>query len=65
MSLLTVVLTLIAVGVGLWLVNQYVPMAKSMKTILNVVVVVVVVLWLLSGFGILGRVDGLRLPRAR
>ena len=55
MPLLTVVLTLIVVGVLLWLVNTYIPMAGSIKTILNAVVVIAVVLWLLSVFGILDR----------
>lgn len=52
MPLLSVVITLIIVGVLLWLVNQYIPMAPPIKTVLNVVVVVVVILWLLrlTGF---------------
>jgi predicted membrane protein len=62
MSLITVVLTLIVVGVLLWLVNNYIPMAGSIKTILNVVVVVAVVLWLLYGFGVLGHSGDIRLP---
>jgi len=53
MSLITVVLTLIVVGVLLWLVNTYISMAGSIKSILNIVVIVVVILWLLRGFGIL------------
>ena len=53
MSLLTIVLTLIVVGVLLWLVNNYIPMDGKIKKILNVVVVIVVVLWLLNVFGVL------------
>ncbi len=53
------------VGVLLWLVNQYIPMDRKIKTILNVVVVVAVVLWLLYGFGVLGHAGGIRLPRLR
>lgn len=52
MPLLTIVLTLIVIGVLLWLVNTYIPMAASIKTILNVVVVIAVILWLLSVFGV-------------
>ena len=62
MPLLTVVLTLIVVGVLLWLVNTYIPMAGSIKTILNAVVVIAVVLWLLYGFGVLGHSGEIRLP---
>ncbi|ACH83557.1 hypothetical protein F6A13_06745 [Acidithiobacillus sp. 'AMD consortium'] len=50
--LIHIVLVLIVVGVLLWLVNNYIPMASSIKSILNLVVVVVVILWLLSVFGI-------------
>ena len=53
MPLITVVLTLVVVGVLLWLINTYIPMAASIKTIINIVVVVAVVLWLLYGFGVL------------
>ena len=53
MSLITLVVTLIVVGVLLWLVNQYIPMDPKIKTIINVVVVIAVVLWLLSAFGVL------------
>lgn len=54
MPLIQVVIVLIVVGVLLWLVNRFIPMAGSIKTILNAVVVIAVVLWLLSVFGILG-----------
>jgi hypothetical protein len=60
MSLVTVVITLIVVGVVLWLINTYVPMDSKIKTILNVVVVIVVILWLLQGFGVLGSLHGVR-----
>jgi predicted membrane protein len=65
MSLMSVVLVLIIVGVLLWLVNKYIPMDGKIKTILNIVVVVAVVLWLLHGFGVLGRSGEIRLPRMR
>jgi hypothetical protein len=53
MPLVTVVITLLVVGVLLWLVNRYIPMQSQIKSILNGVVVVVVVLWLLRAFGLL------------
>ncbi len=53
MSLISIVIVLIIVGFLLWLVNTYVPMAGSIKTILNAVVVICVILWLLSAFGII------------
>ncbi len=60
MSLVTIVVTLIVVGVLLWLVNTYIPMDGKIKKILNIVVVVVVVLWLLNVFGVWGHVKAVR-----
>ena len=60
MPLLTVVLTLIVVGVLLWLVNSFIPMAGSIKSILNAVVVIVVVIWLINAFGLLHYVQHFR-----
>ena len=62
MPLLTVVLTLIVVGVLLWLVNTYIPMDGKIKNILNIVVVIAVVIWLLYGFGILSHSGEIHLP---
>jgi len=53
MPLLNVVLTLVVVGVILWLINTYIPMQATIKRILNIVTVIVVILWLLYGFGII------------
>jgi hypothetical protein len=52
MPLMQILLTLIVVGVLLWLVNRFIPMAGSIKSILNAVVVIGVVLWLLNVFGL-------------
>jgi hypothetical protein len=65
MSLITVVLTLIVVGVLLWLVNNYIPMDSKIKKILNAVVVICVVVWLLYAFGVLGRGGDIRVPQVR
>lgn len=54
MPLVNLVITLVVVGVLLWLVNNYIPMDSKIKSILNVVVVVAVVIWLLSVFGVIG-----------
>ncbi len=52
MPLIQILLTLIVVGVLLWLVNRFIPMEGSIKSILNAVVVIIVVLWLLDVFGL-------------
>jgi len=63
MPLLQVVVTLIVVGVLLWLVNNFIPMAGSIKSILNAVVVIAVVLWLLNVFGILHSLSNMHIGR--
>ncbi len=57
MSLLTIIFVLLVVGVALYLINRYVPMDAKIKTILNWVVVIVVILWLLEGIGLLHKLD--------
>ncbi len=63
MDLLSVAVTLIVVGVLLWLVNTYIPMDTKIKNILNIVVVVVVVIWLLNGLGLMNSLRGVRIGR--
>jgi len=63
MSLINLVVTLVVVGVILWLINTYIPMEGRIKSILNVVVIIVVILWLLSAFGIIGPIAGIHIGR--
>ena len=58
--LISLIVTLIVVGVLLWLINNYIPMDSKIKSILNVVVVILVILWLLQSFGLLGSLGGVR-----
>jgi hypothetical protein len=51
MPLLNIVIALVVVGLVLWLINTYIPMARSIKNILNVVVVVCVAVWVLKATG--------------
>ena len=60
MPLINIVIALIVVGVALWLINNFIPMASSIKTILNVVVVVAVAIWVLQAVGMWGRVTSYR-----
>jgi len=60
MPLVQILLTLIVVGVLLWLVNRFIPMAGSIKSILNGVVVIGVVLWLLNVFGLFHSLSRIR-----
>jgi len=61
MSLITLIIVLVVVGVILWLINSYIPMQATIKKILNAVVVIVVVLWLLSAFGVIGSLNTIRI----
>ncbi len=63
MPLLDIVVTLVIVGVILWLINRFIPMASSIKTILNVVVVIAVIWWLLSALGFVGPMSSIRVGR--
>ena len=63
MPLLNIVIALIVVGVALWMINRYIPMASSIKTILNVVVVVAVSVWVLQAAGLWEQLSSYRLNR--
>jgi hypothetical protein len=64
MTLVDIVLVLVVVGLILWLVNTYVPMAGGIKGLLNVVVFVVVLIWVLQVFGLVGAIP-IRIPPLR
>lgn len=64
MTLIDIVLVLIVVGLILWLINTYVPMAGAIKSLLNVVVFVVVLVWVLQVFGLVGPIP-IRVPPLR
>jgi len=53
MPIITVVLTLLVVGVLLWLINTYIPMQSTIKGLLNAVIVILLVIWLLNVFGLM------------
>jgi hypothetical protein len=65
MSLISLAVTLIVIGVLLWLVNTYIPMDGKIKKILNIVVVICVVIWLLYAFGIINHTGDIRVPRVQ
>jgi predicted membrane protein len=63
MPLINLVVVLIVVGVALWLINRFIPMASSIKAILNVVVVVAVGIWVLQAAGMWGNLTNYRIGR--
>ena len=63
MPLISVIVILLAIGFVLWLVNNYFPMDGKIKSILNAVVVIVVVIWLLQIFGVMGDLRSFRVGK--
>ena len=61
MPLIHLVIILAVVGMVLWIINNYIPMQSTIKRILNAVVVVGVIVWLLSVFGIIGNLSTIRI----
>ena len=60
MSLISLIIIIVAIGVILWAVNTYIPMEPNIKKLLNVVVIVVLVLWVLSAIGLLPELASIR-----
>ena len=63
MPLLSVVVVLVACGVLLWMVNSIIPMEQTVRKIINVVVIIAIVFWLLSLFGLFGSLSSIRVGR--
>ncbi len=63
MPLIEIVVVLIVVGVLLWLINTYIPMAGPIKSLLNAVVVIVLVVWILQVFGLWHYITNIRVGR--
>jgi hypothetical protein len=63
MTLVNIVAVLVVAGLLMWLINTYIPMAASIKSLLNIVVFVVVLVWILQVFGVVGPIAGLHIPK--
>jgi hypothetical protein len=61
MSILTIIVVIVIVGVILWAINNFVPMDGKIRTILNAVVVILLIVWLLQAFGVLGSLGRVRI----
>jgi len=65
MSLINIVVILVVIGVIMWLINSFIPMAGAIKAILNLVVLIVVIIWLLRAFGVVIDIPGVHIPPLR
>ncbi len=63
MTLVNIVVILVLAGLLMWLINTYIPMAAAIKSLLNIVVFVVILVWLLQVFGVIGPIAGIRMPK--
>lgn len=59
MSLIQIVISLVVVGVVMWLINTYIPMQSGVKKVMNIVVVIAVILYVLMAFGVIGSAGGI------
>ncbi len=62
MTLVNIVVILVVVGLVMWLINTYIPMAAAIKSLLNIIVFVVLLIWILQTFGLIGAIPGLKMP---
>jgi hypothetical protein len=63
MTLLNIIVILVVIGIIMWLINAFIPMAGGIKALLNLVVFVVVLIWVLGAFGIVVVIPGVHIPR--
>ena len=63
MTLTALILTLVIIGIIMYLINYFVPMEPKIKSILNVAVVVFLIIWLLQAFGFLASLNSIRIGR--
>ena len=64
MTLINLIITIVVVGVALWAINSFIPMESRVKSILNGVVIVCLILWLLQAFGVIGSLRNVRIGAA-
>ncbi len=61
--MLSLIITLVLIGIALYLINSFIPMDQKIKTILNIVIVVVVILYVCNSFGLLGYLNNASVPK--
>ena len=63
MPIIQLIIVLVVVGVVLWAINSFIPMQSTIKGILNLVVIIAVIIWLLSVFGLIGNISNIRIGK--
>jgi hypothetical protein len=63
MSLISLIVVLVIIGVVMYLINAYIPMEANIKRLLNIAVIIFLVIWMLSAFGLLGPLSTIRIGK--
>lgn len=61
MTLISLIIVLVVLGILMYLINAFVPMDANIKKVLNIAVVVVLILWLIQSLGLLGPIGSIRI----
>lgn len=65
MPFLSLLITLIVIGVVVWAVTSYVPMDAGIKRIIQIVGILIAVIYVLYAFGVMGSLQSINVPRLR
>lgn len=65
MPVLTLLITLIVIGVITWAVTAFIPMDGNIKMLIRVVAVVIALFYILNAFGVIGGLSGVNVPRLK
>jgi len=60
-GLVSIIISLVVFGLLLYLV-ELIPMDRTIKQIIRIIVIIAVVVWLLEAFGLIGSLSGLLHP---
>lgn len=52
-DLLNLIAIIILFGIGLWLINAFIPMPAAIKSLLNILVLIVLIIYILQFFGVI------------
>lgn len=63
MNLLQLIVILVVIGIVMYLINSYIPMAEGIRRLLNIAVIIFLIIWLLEAFGLLGPLSNVRIGR--
>jgi hypothetical protein len=60
-GLVSIIISLVVIGLLLYLV-ELIPMDRTIKQIIRIIVIIAVVIWLLQAFGLIGSISNLLHP---